>query len=523
VTTNSNQADKDWFEPAARLTMSADASNIIGDTHTFTALLEIDSDGDGIFETTPEGETIEFTLSGIGSLSNETLTDINGQATVDVDSTEVGLSTVTASWSGEVAEVTLEASDSGNKSWIEVNEPPVAEAISLTTCENTPLPITLVATDPNVDPENPEVHPLVFSIWVSPQNGMVSGDLTDVTYLPEHEANVDVIYSPAEDFLGTDTFTFMVEDPFVEFDRAIVTIEVELCGEPAGGGGGLEREIVINEVAWSGTKADPTHEWIELVNISDEEVDLTGWTLRWRKDETKEWKQVRLRGTVDSEDYYLLERLSDETISDIKADLIYDAEEPHKLPLLDEGEVIHLLNKDGLIVDTANAEKPELGWPGGSTNPVESMERIEPELEDTRENWSTNEGIIIKGKDRDIVNLTASASMINEKTLLARTFLGEASEVELGSQISFTVRLPEGGSGSEPRVLLASSAQAVAGGAGSVMTGAENALTANSVPGLPNYQVTFDTSSVQPGNYKLFIVVGNRVIHKQAFMVVEES
>jgi len=431
-----------------------------------------------------------------------------------------GTTTVQASWDGTVADQSItRTSNEAEKDWVSEL---AAENLSVTICDNTEVDLLLSALGSNLGPDD---NPITFTIWDSPGEGGVSGDLTEVSY-PEGEeaANTGVTYAPGEDYIGEDAFIYQVEDSFGEFDQGLVSITVEDCGgdDEGGGGGALEKEVAINEVAWSGTRADSTHEWIELVNITEEEVDLTGWTLRWRRNPAEEWKEVRLRGTVEAEEYYLMERLSDETVSDIRADLIYDTEEPYSLPLLDEGEVMQLLNSDGLIVDTANADRPELGWPGGSVTPVDSMERVEPELEDTRENWASNEGIIIKGKDRDIVDLTASAQMINEKTLLARTFTGTPKQIVAGRSLTFTVRSTDD-PGEEPKILLAGTSGMVAGGAGSAISGEEGVLTAETVPGLPNYQVTFDTSKVQPGTYKVFIVRGNRIIHKQLFEVIEEG
>ncbi|MCK4600420.1 lamin tail domain-containing protein [Candidatus Bipolaricaulota bacterium] len=40
-----------------------------------------------------------------------------------------------------------------------------------------------------------------------------------------------------------------------------------------------EREVVINEVAWGGSREDPTGEWIELFNSTDHAISLEGWCL----------------------------------------------------------------------------------------------------------------------------------------------------------------------------------------------------------------------------------------------------
>ncbi|MDO8474011.1 MAG: lamin tail domain-containing protein [bacterium] len=41
----------------------------------------------------------------------------------------------------------------------------------------------------------------------------------------------------------------------------------------------LLKTVVINEVAWMGTKASSSDEWVELYNASDEEIDLSEWSI----------------------------------------------------------------------------------------------------------------------------------------------------------------------------------------------------------------------------------------------------
>ena len=38
-------------------------------------------------------------------------------------------------------------------------------------------------------------------------------------------------------------------------------------------------DVVINEIAWGGTAASPSDEWIELYNTTDQAIALTGWSL----------------------------------------------------------------------------------------------------------------------------------------------------------------------------------------------------------------------------------------------------
>jgi len=105
--------------------------------------------------------------------------------------------------------------------------------------------------------------------------------------------------------------------------------------------------VLINEVAWGGTAASASDEWIELHNRGVSEVDLRGWLLTDRDD-----LNVALGGTISPGGYFLLERTNDQSIANISADLLY------KGSLRDEGEILWLFDGAGEIADTANAVRP---------------------------------------------------------------------------------------------------------------------------------------------------------------------
>lgn len=160
--------------------------------------------------------------------------------------------------------------------------------------------------------------------------------------------------------------------------------------------------VVINEVAWSGTLASWADEWLELYNATDEDIDLTGWTLSWAEGEVTIYfseaagntKEIR-RAVIPARGFYILERTDDTTISDIDADLIY------KGTLDNAGGTIILRDAAGNIVDTANGDGGE--WPAGTASrgepPYASMERIDPTKPDTDDNWGTNNGQTRNGLD----------------------------------------------------------------------------------------------------------------------------
>ena len=88
-----------------------------------------------------------------------------------------------------------------------INDLPVAQSQSVTTEEDSPLPITLAGTDADGDS-------LTYSVIGSPTNGTLSGFAPNLTY------------QPAAGFSGSDAFTFRVKDGTVDSTLATVQITV---------------------------------------------------------------------------------------------------------------------------------------------------------------------------------------------------------------------------------------------------------------------------------------------------------
>ncbi len=163
-------------------------------------------------------------------------------------------------------------------------------------------------------------------------------------------------------------------------------------------------QVVINEVAWAGTQASGYDEWIELKNNTDQEIELTGWTISWKEDTDnprvvkfpKPGKEEEAE-SIPAHGFYLLERSEDDTISDIEADFIYTG------GLNNDGESLTLKNAEGKAIDTANADGEE--WPAGTASDGDpayaSMERIDPMALDTEDNWASNNGKVRNGKDAE--------------------------------------------------------------------------------------------------------------------------
>jgi gliding motility-associated-like protein len=88
-----------------------------------------------------------------------------------------------------------------------VNDAPVANNQNLSTQEDTPLPITLTASDV-------EGSSLVYTVVAQPTNGTLSGSGASLTYTP----NLN--------YVGSDSFTFKVNDGTVDSNIATISINV---------------------------------------------------------------------------------------------------------------------------------------------------------------------------------------------------------------------------------------------------------------------------------------------------------
>lgn len=122
--------------------------------------------------------------------------------------------------------------------------------------------------------------------------------------------------------------------------------------------------ILINEVAWMGTSTSSSDEWIELKNISDQDVSIEDWQLL---DKDKNIKVIFDKGeTIKAGEFYLLERTDDESVSNISADKIYSG------ALKDSDEGLMLFDQYCHLIDSVSAS-PD--WPAGHKADKRTMER----------------------------------------------------------------------------------------------------------------------------------------------------
>lgn len=154
--------------------------------------------------TDPDADT--FTFSVLGQPSNGVLDATNlpsvtytpNAGYVGSDSFQVSATDSHNATSAPVT-ITIDVTD--------VAEPPVASGQPVTTSEDTPRPVTLMATDPDGDT-------LTYRVTTLPPNGMLSGTAPNL------------IYTPNSDFNGVDSFRFVANDGTTDSNEATITVTV---------------------------------------------------------------------------------------------------------------------------------------------------------------------------------------------------------------------------------------------------------------------------------------------------------
>jgi len=147
------------------------------------------------------------------------------------------------------------------------------------------------------------------------------------------------------------------------------------------------QEVVINEIAWMGTKASYNDEWVELFNNTNQDINLKGWLLKAQDGAPV----INLSNTIPAQSYYLLERTADSTVSDVTADLIYTG------ALANTGENLILQDDQGTVVDQLDNGA---GWFAGDNDTKATMERRDNQGKtNLAANWANNDQKIFNSKD----------------------------------------------------------------------------------------------------------------------------
>jgi hypothetical protein len=180
-----------------------------------------------------EGEIDELRLWNLAQTEAEIVADVNRTLT----GAETGLAayyrmsngfgtTVTDdsghSWTGTLHDGVGDVPANGPITWVvsgalgstgTINNPPVADAQSVLTTEDTAVGITLTGSDANGDP-------LTFRVVTQPGHGSLTGAAPALTY------------APAANYAGLDSFTFVVNDGLVDSAARTVSLTITAVNDP---------------------------------------------------------------------------------------------------------------------------------------------------------------------------------------------------------------------------------------------------------------------------------------------------
>src|SRR3989344_3763131 len=198
--------------------------------------------------------------------------------------------------------------------------------------------------------------------------------------------------------------------------------------------------VVINEIAWMGNSNSANEEWLEFYNSGAEDVDISGWMLESQDGSPK----ITLSGTIKQNGYFLLERTSDDSVSNVIADFIYTG------AMSNSGEVLVLKNSSGIEQDRVDGSN---SWEniGGDNTTKETAQR-------SGGGWTTaaatpkNANVVLKNEAVTALNQTGSSSSpvvsLASQTDNIKANAGGNVVAQVGQGIFFDASKSEGASDS---------------------------------------------------------------------------
>ncbi len=175
----------------------------------------------------------------------------------------------------------------------------------------------------------------------------------------------------------------------------------------------LESPVVINEVAWAGTAAHTSDQWIELFNRSSSTIDLSSVSLL----SSDGVLAAPLSGTLAAGAYYLIEQ--SETATDVVSNLLLPS-----LALTTTPVQLSLAYTPGGLATTTLDSTPAASacsgaWCGGTTDSAHrSMERKQAATAGTlASNWVSNNTFTKNGLDANGTAINGTPGGQNSESL----------------------------------------------------------------------------------------------------------
>jgi hypothetical protein len=158
----------------------------------------------------------------------------------------------------------------------------------------------------------------------------------------------------------------------------------------AGAQAGLDelevRRVAINEIAWMGSEVRGVdsrqwwrYEWVELYNLSGEDISLAGWTIVLERDELD--FVIPLQGIIRAEEYVLVAASDKVEGVDVQYGSLAGK-------FANGGQAVRLQNSKGKTIELVDAQA---GWFAGDNEEKLTMERRFPDRHaNEAANWGSS-------------------------------------------------------------------------------------------------------------------------------------
>jgi hypothetical protein len=138
---------------------------------------------------------------------------------------------------------------------------------------------------------------------------------------------------------------------------------INWCAPPVGHT--PQRQVIFNEIAWMGTLASYSDEWVELKNISGQDINLNGWQIQNKNQAIK--ISFCENDAIPAAKLYLLERTDDNSAPGVTADKTYTGS------LGNSDEALYLFDTACQLQDSVTASPK---WPAGDNATKQTMQRL---------------------------------------------------------------------------------------------------------------------------------------------------
>ncbi|MFA6511727.1 MAG: lamin tail domain-containing protein [Patescibacteria group bacterium] len=189
--------------------------------------------------------------------------------------------------------------------------------------------------------------------------------------------------------------------------------------------------VIINELLWMGSPASAQDEWIELLNTTDSDIDLSGWRITKLSNDVETEMLVLPGKTIPAHGFFLIANYANGDANSalmVEPDVVDPA-----VSLVNSKLLLHLYDAGGAVVDVADEGIgiPFAGEYASGSNWA-SMERHRVDLPgDTAEAWHT------ASANADVEGFFATPKVENSNQAPDVACVGP-DEVIVGTSATFT-------------------------------------------------------------------------------------